>query len=70
MTREIIQAATEKILSRQEVAERYGVPVQTISAWKQKGYGPRSFRVGKYTRFRLSDCLAWEESQLDPDTAA
>lgn len=60
----------EKILSRQEVADRYGVPVQTISAWKQKGYGPRSFRVGKYTRFRLSDCLAWEESQLDPDTAA
>lgn len=63
-------AKAEQIMSRQEVADRYGVPVQTISAWKQKGYGPRSFRVGKYTRYRLSDVLDWEESQLDPRPAA
>ncbi|MGW9004976.1 helix-turn-helix transcriptional regulator [Brevibacterium casei] len=65
MTKEIAQAATEKIFSRQDLAERYGVPVQTISIWKQKGYGPRSFRAGKYTRYRLSDILAWEESQVE-----
>lgn len=63
------QAANE-ILSRQELAARYGVPVQTISAWKQRGYGPRSFRVGKYTRYRLADVLEWEESQLGTDAAS
>ena len=56
----------QQILSRQDVADRYGVPVQTISAWRHKGYGPRSFRVGRYTRYRLADCLEWEEQQLDP----
>ncbi|WP_313450703.1 helix-turn-helix transcriptional regulator [Brevibacterium casei] len=65
MSKEVAQAAAEKIFSRQELAERYGVPVQTISIWKQKGYGPRSFRAGKYTRYRLSDILAWEESQVE-----
>lgn len=65
MANEIAQVATEKIFSRQDLAERYGVPVQTISIWKQKGYGPRSFRAGKYTRYRLSDILAWEESQVE-----
>ncbi|MGN6035061.1 helix-turn-helix transcriptional regulator [Brevibacterium casei] len=65
MTNGITPSVEEKIFSRQDLAERYGVPVQTISIWKQKGYGPRSFRAGKYTRYRLSDILAWEESQVD-----
>lgn len=56
---------TEQILSRQDVADRYGVPLQTTSVWIQKGYGPRSFRVGKYTRYRLSDVLAWESEQVE-----
>lgn len=63
-------STAERILSRQEVADRYGVPVQTVSAWKQRGYGPRSFRVGKYTRYRLADVIEWEEAQLDPKPAA
>lgn len=55
----------EQILSRQDIADRYGVPLQTTSAWIQRGYGPRSFRVGKYTRYRLSDVLEWEAQQVE-----
>lgn len=53
-------------LSAQDVADRYGVPLQTVRVWRMKGYGPRGFAVGRYVRYRLSECIAFEETQLSP----
>ncbi|GAA1774577.1 DNA-binding protein [Kocuria aegyptia] len=53
-------------LTMQGLADRYGIALQTVRAWRVTGYGPRGFRVGKFVRYRLADCLAWEEQQLDP----
>lgn len=41
------------------VADYLGVPKQTIYAWRQKGYGPQGFRVGKYLRWRPETVGEW-----------
>jgi excisionase family DNA binding protein len=62
----------ERHLSPEQLAERLGVPVRTVYAWRQRvpRKGPRGIRVGRYVRYRLADVQAWEEALLDPDTAA
>ncbi|GAA0989583.1 helix-turn-helix transcriptional regulator [Nocardioides aquaticus] len=41
------------------VATYLNVPRQTIYAWRQKGYGPHGFRVGKHLRWRAATVVAW-----------
>lgn len=60
----------ERHLSMQDLADRCGVPLQTVRVWRVKGAGPRGMAIGKYIRFRLSDVLEWEESRADPKSAA
>lgn len=54
-----------RLLSMQDLAERYGVPLATIRQWRHKGYGPKGFPVGRYVRYRLADVEAWEQKQLN-----
>lgn len=51
-------------LSIVEVAEHLDVSRRTIYNWRNRGYGPPSFRVGSLIRYRREDVLAWEEAQL------
>lgn len=51
-------------LSRKELAERLGVPEQTVSYWAKTGRGPRYARFGRHVRYRLSDIEAWEDEQF------
>lgn len=60
----------ERHLSMQDLADRCGVPLQTVRQWRMKGTGPRGMAIGKYVRYRLSDVMAWEESRADPKGAA
>jgi predicted DNA-binding transcriptional regulator AlpA len=57
--------AEDKWMSRQELADRYGVPVKTPAQWASKGKGPRYARFGKHVRYLLSDVIAWEREQFD-----
>lgn len=41
------------------VANYLEVPRQTIYAWRQKGYGPPGFRVGRHLRWRAAAVVAW-----------
>ena len=51
-------------ISRQELAERYGLPVKTPAEWASKGTGPRYARFGRHVRYRLSDVVDWERNQF------
>ena len=51
-------------LSRQELADRYGVPVKTPAEWASKGTGPRYAKFGRHVRYRLSDVIDWEREQF------
>jgi excisionase family DNA binding protein len=55
----------DKWLSRQELADRYGVPVATLAQWASQGKGPRYAKFGKHVRYPLSDVIAWEREQFN-----
>ena len=60
----------EAHLTARQLAEREGVPLQTVYIWNTNGTGPRRMKIGKHVRYRMADVLEWEESQLDPRPAA
>jgi len=55
----------EHWLSRQELANRYGLPVKTLAQWASKGTGPRYARMGRHVRYRLSDVIDWEAERVN-----
>ena len=58
----------ERHLSIKDLAQREGVAVQTIKAWRVNGYGPKAMKINnKFVRFRLSDVVAWEDSLIEED---
>jgi hypothetical protein len=54
----------ETWLSRKQVAERLRIPVGTLAAWASEGRGPKYYKFGKWTRYRLSELMAWEDEQI------
>lgn len=50
-------------LSPADLADREGVPLDTVYLWNRKRSGPRYMKVGIHVRYRLADVLAWEESR-------
>ena len=57
----------ERLLTVDEVAEWLGVPVGTIYAWRYRGGGPASYKVGRHVRFRREDVEAWlADQRSDP----
>jgi excisionase family DNA binding protein len=56
--------SADKWISRQELAERLGVPVKTPGEWASKGSGPRYAKFGRHVRYRLGDVIDWEQRRL------
>jgi len=50
---------SEEFLSVDEVARKLNVPVGTVRNWRQRGNGPRGFKLGGRVRFRSSDIDAY-----------
>ena len=59
--------AEERWITRQELADRYGLPVKTPAEWATKGTGPRYAKFGRHVRYRMSDVMSWERAQLTED---
>jgi predicted DNA-binding transcriptional regulator AlpA len=53
-------------LSPEQLAEREGVPVQTVYVWNKTGTAPPRIKMGRHVRYRLADVIAWEESRIVP----
>lgn len=53
----------DKHLTSEELAERLGVPCETISYWRKIRSGPTFLKVGRHVRYRLADVVAWEKSR-------
>ena len=60
----MLEEDADRWISRQELAERYGVPVKTPAEWARKGTGPRYAKFGRYVRYRLTDVIDWEQRRL------
>ena len=53
----------EKHLSPEDLAEREGVPLETVYKWNKMRTGPAFMRIGRHCRYRLADVIAWEKSR-------
>jgi excisionase family DNA binding protein len=42
-----------------------GVPLKTLYAWRQRGYGPPAIKVGRHLRYRWADVEAWLDAHTD-----
>jgi len=60
----------EELLTTQKLSTYLGIPVATLYAWRQRGQGPVSFRVGKHLRYRRSDVVGWIGQQLELETVS
>ncbi|PVB44304.1 helix-turn-helix transcriptional regulator [Mycobacteroides abscessus] len=57
-------ASDDPWLTRDEVAARILHKPKTLAMWAMQGTGPKYYRFnGGPCRYRLSDVVAWEESQ-------
>ena len=54
----------ERHLGPEDLAEREGVPVETVYLWNRKRTGPPYMRIGRHVRYRLADVIAWEKSRM------
>lgn len=52
----------ERFLTLGEVLSRYGVKRATVYNWEKLGRFPARCKLGRATRWRLSDLLGWERS--------
>ncbi len=56
--------SSETYLSPEELADRFGVPLQTVYGWNKQTSGPPYMKLGRHVRYKLSDVLAWEQSRM------
>lgn len=56
----------EPLLDPGRVARLLGVEVDTLGAWRRKGYGPRWYKIGKKIKYAESDLRTWMHAQTGP----
>lgn len=59
-----------ELLNAGQLATRWGMSRESLAQWRYLGRGPAYVKVGKRVLYRLSDVLAFEESQtVNPGAA-
>lgn len=49
----------DDLLTTEDLANLVHAPISSIRYWRQIGYGPQGFRVGKRILYRRTDVEAW-----------
>lgn len=52
-----------EVLRPAEAAELTKTPIETLRYWRRKGFGPKSFRIGRRVFYLRADVLEWIEVQ-------
>ena len=55
---------SDRLLSREEVDQRFGIPKRFLELAIAKGNGPKVVRIGRLVRYRVSDIRQWIEEQV------
>lgn len=50
---------SEDYLTTEQVAEMFGVPIETVRYWRHISYGPAPFKVGRHIRYIGSEWVAF-----------
>ncbi|WP_052869374.1 helix-turn-helix transcriptional regulator [Streptomyces niger] len=54
----------ERFLTPVDLADLFGVPIETVYQWRRKRTGPRGFRVGKHVRYDPEVVRRWVTEQM------
>ncbi|GIE90515.1 helix-turn-helix transcriptional regulator [Actinoplanes regularis] len=57
-----METASKGLWTHEEAAEYLGIPPQSLYYMTYRRTGPKSFKVGKYRRYRKQDIDAWLEA--------
>ncbi|MGW5613195.1 helix-turn-helix domain-containing protein [Streptomyces sp. NPDC003877] len=49
----------DRYLTPDDIADMFGVPLETVYQWRRKRTGPPGFRVGKHLRYDPADVRAY-----------
>ncbi|MGW0536174.1 helix-turn-helix domain-containing protein [Streptomyces sp. NPDC003032] len=60
----------DRYLTPDDIAEMFGVPLETVYQWRKKRTGPPGFRIGKYVRYDPTDVRAYVTECRTTDAAA
>ena len=63
----IPDGADEDFLTLSEVAAILRVPVNTLRWWRQRGSGPKFFKIGRHLVTTIGDLRDWIEEQKRVD---
>ena len=63
-------ALPDRYLTPEDIASLFGVPIETVYAWRKRRTGPPGFRVGKHVRYDPAAVRDWTAQQMAADTAA
>lgn len=55
----------DRLLSRAEVEERFGISKRFLELAAVRGEGPAIVRLGRLVRYRVSDLKAWIDRQTE-----
>lgn len=53
---------TDRLLSRLEVADHFGIPKRFLELAASRGEGPKYYKIGRLVRYRVEDVRAWIQS--------
>jgi excisionase family DNA binding protein len=57
------ETSTDKLIGVKELSDYIGIPERTLREWNYKGIGPKSYRVGRWLKYRKSEVDEWLETQ-------
>jgi excisionase family DNA binding protein len=56
-----------KYLTTEEVAEVVRTSPETVRYWRQRGTGPKSFRLGRRVLYAVEDVETWLDAARNAD---
>jgi predicted DNA-binding transcriptional regulator AlpA len=59
----VVKTRQQALLSAADLSELLGVEAKTLANWRCQGKGPRSIKVGRLVRYRMSDVEQWLASR-------
>jgi hypothetical protein len=70
MTTATTEPLGETWFTREELAQRWKLPPKTLAQWASQRKGPPYTKIGRWTRYRMADVIAWENRQATGGDAA
>lgn len=62
------RAEDKRLLTTEDLAERWGMSAGTLENWRQDGRGPKFVKLGRggsgSVRYRMSDILSYEKQHV------